>query len=99
MYLSTSLTLHVAGSWGCSRPAQMSDKSQLERHNLMSSTNNPAERGVEFPPEDPALGDSRSNPAPLGRILVVDDLADNRAILLRRFQRQGFEVVEADSGI
>jgi signal transduction histidine kinase len=33
-----------------------------------------------------------------GRILIVDDLADNRTILARRFQRRGFEVVEADSG-
>jgi signal transduction histidine kinase len=33
-----------------------------------------------------------------GRILIVDDVADNRAILARRFQRRGFEVVEADSG-
>lgn len=33
------------------------------------------------------------------RILIVDDIADNRTILLRRFQRQGFEVVETDSGL
>src|SRR6476646_9073585 len=39
------------------------------------------------------------NPAATRRILVVDDLADNRTILLRRFERQGFEVVEADSGL
>jgi diguanylate cyclase (GGDEF)-like protein len=32
------------------------------------------------------------------RILVVDDIADNRAILARRFQKRNFEVVEADSG-
>jgi diguanylate cyclase (GGDEF)-like protein len=39
-----------------------------------------------------------ARPAAAGRILIVDDIADNRTILLRRFQRQGFEVVEADSG-
>jgi signal transduction histidine kinase len=35
---------------------------------------------------------------PPARILIVDDVADNRAILGRRFQRRGFEVGEADSG-
>src|ERR1700681_2846117 len=33
------------------------------------------------------------------RILIVDDIEDNRAVLLRRFQRRGFEVVEAESGL
>lgn len=32
------------------------------------------------------------------RILIVDDIADNRIILSRRFQRQGFECAESDSG-
>jgi signal transduction histidine kinase len=32
------------------------------------------------------------------RILIVDDIADNREILSRRFQRKGFECAEADSG-
>jgi signal transduction histidine kinase len=32
------------------------------------------------------------------RILIVDDVADNRTILGRRFQRRGFETAEADSG-
>jgi diguanylate cyclase (GGDEF)-like protein len=32
------------------------------------------------------------------RILVVDDIADNRIILSRRLVRRGFEVVEADGG-
>ncbi len=42
-------------------------------------------------------------PAQLGdqpvRILIVDDVADNRMILSRRFQRQGFECEEAASGL
>jgi diguanylate cyclase (GGDEF)-like protein len=38
----------------------------------------------------------RADPAP--RLLVVDDIGDNRTILCRRFQRRGFEVIEADSG-
>jgi diguanylate cyclase (GGDEF)-like protein len=32
------------------------------------------------------------------RILIVDDIPDNRVLLARRFQKRGFEVVEADSG-
>jgi DNA-binding response OmpR family regulator len=32
------------------------------------------------------------------RVLIVDDIFDNRAILGRRFERRGFEVAEADSG-
>ncbi|WP_233384026.1 putative bifunctional diguanylate cyclase/phosphodiesterase [Methylobacterium sp. C25] len=32
------------------------------------------------------------------RLLIVDDIADNRTILLRRFARRGFEVAEADGG-
>jgi signal transduction histidine kinase len=32
------------------------------------------------------------------RILIVDDVADNRAILRRRFERRGFSITEAESG-
>jgi signal transduction histidine kinase len=32
------------------------------------------------------------------RILIVDDIADNRTILGRRFERRGFAIAEADSG-
>jgi diguanylate cyclase (GGDEF)-like protein len=54
---------------------------------------------------DPALvepsraapsGDVQDRPKP--RILVVDDIVDNRNILARRFQKRNFEVVEADCG-
>jgi diguanylate cyclase (GGDEF)-like protein len=31
-------------------------------------------------------------------LLIVDDISDNRTILARRFERRGFEVVEANSG-
>lgn len=34
----------------------------------------------------------------LPRILVVDDVADNRMVLTRRFEKRHFEVIEADSG-
>jgi diguanylate cyclase (GGDEF)-like protein len=40
--------------------------------------------------------DSNANARP--RLLIVDDISDNRAVLTRRFERRGFEVVEADSG-
>ncbi|MGH6716041.1 MAG: putative bifunctional diguanylate cyclase/phosphodiesterase [Bradyrhizobium sp.] len=33
------------------------------------------------------------------RLLIVDDIADNRNILMRRFERRGFDVVEAESGL
>ena len=33
------------------------------------------------------------------RLLIVDDISDNRAILTRRFLRRGFDVVEAESGL
>ena len=32
------------------------------------------------------------------RLLIVDDVSDNRTLLKRRFESRGFEVVEADSG-
>ena len=32
------------------------------------------------------------------RLLVVDDLEDNRALLRRRFEKRGYEIVEAHSG-
>lgn len=35
---------------------------------------------------------------PPARILIVDDVADNRTILGRRFERRGFAIAEADSG-
>ncbi|WP_133254330.1 hybrid sensor histidine kinase/response regulator [Phenylobacterium deserti] len=43
-----------------------------------------------------SIGASIDEPPP--RILIVDDIADNRAILGRRFQRRGFDIVEAESG-
>ena len=38
------------------------------------------------------------NELPRPRLLIVDDVADNRIILSRRFQRRGFDVAEAASG-
>src|SRR5579863_769019 len=33
------------------------------------------------------------------RLLIVDDIGDNRSILKRRFERRGFDVTEAESGL
>jgi PleD family two-component response regulator len=33
------------------------------------------------------------------RLLIVDDMRDNRAILRRRFERRGFHIAEADGGL
>ena len=49
-------------------------------------------------PVDPGVGgaiQARAKP----RLLVVDDIADNRNILARRFQKRNFEIVEADCGM
>jgi diguanylate cyclase (GGDEF)-like protein len=46
-------------------------------------------------PVDPPVGEASARP----RLLIVDDISDNRNILTRRFERRGFDVTEADSGI
>jgi diguanylate cyclase (GGDEF)-like protein len=43
---------------------------------------------------DHSNGETNARP----RLLIVDDISDNRNILMRRFERRGFDVVEADSG-
>src|SRR5919107_1611601 len=45
------------------------------------------------------LAASEGQPAATtSRLLIVDDVAENRAILSRRFQRRGFEITEAEDG-
>src|SRR6195952_5848781 len=65
----------------------------------MSSTHSQVDRIGVLAPASSTSGPTRNNPVAGARIFVVDDVADNRTILLRRFERQGFEVVEADSGL
>jgi diguanylate cyclase (GGDEF)-like protein len=48
-------------------------------------------------PRAAELVDSNIDACP--RLLIVDDIGDNRNILKRRFERRGFEVSEADSGL
>ena len=43
-------------------------------------------------------GEGAPSSAPKPRILVVDDVADNRDILVRRLERRGFEAREATGG-
>src|ERR1700712_1770694 len=65
----------------------------------MSSTTPQVKYAIASPPFGANLESSDIVSTAAPRILVVDDVADNRAILLRRFQRHGFEVTEADSGL
>lgn len=37
-------------------------------------------------------------PSSAGKLLIVDDLADNRDLLGRRFKRRGFQIEEAENG-
>jgi diguanylate cyclase (GGDEF)-like protein len=65
----------------------------------MSVSNAPTPRVTVLQPEvnqsDMASGNASVRP----RLLIVDDISDNRAILTRRFQRRGFDVVEAECGL
>jgi diguanylate cyclase (GGDEF)-like protein len=45
--------------------------------------------------ENPERTSETETPA---RLLIVDDIADNRVVLARRFVRRGFEVAEAEGG-
>ncbi len=46
-----------------------------------------------------ATDDGAAAVEPAPHLLVVDDIADNRILLRRRFERQGFRVTEADGGL
>jgi diguanylate cyclase (GGDEF)-like protein len=58
----------------------------------------PTPRDIVMRPDahEPATTDG--NAGVRHRLLIVDDVNDNRTLLTRRFERRGFEVVEADSG-
>ena len=65
----------------------------------MSVSNAPTPRVTVLRPDvnqsDAADGNTSVRP----RLLIVDDISDNRTILTRRFQRRGFDVVEAECGL
>ena len=53
-------------------------------------------REAFLPPDQPAEAtDDHQEVQP--RLLIVDDISDNRSILKRRFERRGFYVAEAES--
>ena len=64
----------------------------------MSATNSLSQGVTLLRPEIEASDAVDKSGIPRPRILIVDDISDNRTILTRRFQRRGFDVVEADSG-
>src|SRR5689334_4590910 len=53
---------------------------------------------TDRPVAPPAPEDDAPPAVARPRLLIVDDIADNRAVLARRFERRGFEIVEADGG-
>src|SRR3981081_2351760 len=65
----------------------------------MSVSNIPTPRVMVLRPEvnqsDMADGNTSVRP----RLLIVDDISDNRVILTRRFQRRVFDVGEAECGL
>jgi len=54
---------------------------------------------VNFVPTPDERGDTIGNESTRPRLLIVDDISDNRNILVRRFERRGFQVTEAESGL
>ena len=58
----------------------------------------PAAAQQSFSSVPPVAGASQLQEQARPRLLIVDDIADNRVILTRRFERRGFEIVEADCG-
>lgn len=42
---------------------------------------------------------SKWNPPPTGRILIVDDVEDNRLVLERQLRRVGFETILCEDGV
>jgi diguanylate cyclase (GGDEF)-like protein len=50
-------------------------------------------------PEDNLSRAPEDNSAERRRLLIVDDVRDNRVLLRRRFERRGFDIVEAESGL
>src|SRR6266478_918438 len=69
------------------------------KDNLMSASNAQTPRVTMLRPEVNPSDTADSNASIRPRLLIVDDISDNRTILTRRFQRHGFDVVEAESGL
>ncbi|MEH2520815.1 diguanylate cyclase (GGDEF)-like protein [Bradyrhizobium sp. AZCC 1610] len=63
----------------------------------MSIQNTNVTRLEDFASQESSTTDSNAEVRP--HLLIVDDIGDNRAILSRRFERRGFAVTEAESGL
>ncbi len=65
----------------------------------MSVSNAPTPRVTVLRPDVNQSDTADDNTSVRPRLLIVDDISDNRMILTRRFQRRGFDVVEAECGL
>lgn len=65
----------------------------------MSVSNAPTPRVTVLRPDVNQFDTADDNTSVRPRLLIVDDISDNRTILTRRFQRRGFDVVEAECGL
>jgi diguanylate cyclase (GGDEF)-like protein len=64
----------------------------------MPASKAPTPRDIMMRPDAHQPATTDGNAGVRHRLLIVDDVNDNRTLLTRRFERRGFEVVEADSG-
>jgi diguanylate cyclase (GGDEF)-like protein len=65
----------------------------------MSASNASPPRVTMLRPEVDESDSADRNVGARPRLLIVDDLEDNREILMRRFKLRGFDVVEAECGL
>jgi diguanylate cyclase (GGDEF)-like protein len=65
----------------------------------MSVSNAPTPRVTVLRSDVSQSDTADDNTSVRARLLIVDDISDNRTILTRRFQRRGFDVVEAECGL
>jgi diguanylate cyclase (GGDEF)-like protein len=66
---------------------------------LMAASGAPTSRVLVLRPEDKLSRAPEDSNIARSRLLIVDDVRDNRVILRRRFERRGFDVVEAETGL
>src|ERR1700724_632949 len=69
------------------------------RDNLMSASNASPPRVTMLRPEVDQTYSAGRNVGARPRLVIRDDLEDNREILMRRFKLRGFDVVEAECGL
>jgi diguanylate cyclase (GGDEF)-like protein len=69
------------------------------KDNFMYASNAPTPRVTMLRSETSRSDTIDGSASRRPRLLIVDDISDNRAVLTRRFQRRGFDVVEAENGL